>query len=186
MPIMNTVIQGSGGGGSGPDAYIPLEINNGVISRPTAASYTYKVPDSVTEIATGAFYYAFGNSGLGINQNFVEFDFNNVETVKNNGCYRVCDGAGGLTTVKATKIKTLENSAFWGAFQGTAITSISFPALVSISASAFGTGNTSYAFRNCSGLLEIHFPAALQTDVEAMTGYSAKWGATNATIYFDL
>lgn len=186
MPIINTVIQGSGGGGGGPDAYIPLEINSGVISRPTAASYTYKVPDSVTEIAQGTFYNAFGNSGLGINQNFTEFDFNNVEIVGVGGCYDMCYGAANLTTVKAPKVKELGTNAFYRGFAGTGIVSISFPALETVASSAFGTGSTSYAFRNCTALLEIHFPAAMQATIEAMSGYSAKWGATNATVYFDL
>ena len=33
---------------------------------------------------------------------------------------------------------------------------------------------------------EIHFAAANQAAIEACDGYDTKWGATNATIYFDL
>ena len=41
-------------------------------------------------------------------------------------------------------------------------------------------------FYNCTDTTEIHFAAANKTAIQALTGYNAKWGATNATIYFDL
>lgn len=41
-------------------------------------------------------------------------------------------------------------------------------------------------FSNCGELTEIHFAAAHQAEIEASTGYATKWGATNATISFDL
>lgn len=37
-----------------------------------------------------------------------------------------------------------------------------------------------------TGAKEIHFAAANQAAIEACAGYTNKWGATNATIYFDL
>lgn len=63
------------------------------------------------------------------------------------------------------------------------LTSISFPALTTI-----GNTNTLSAkmFVGCSALTEIHFRAGIQTTVEAQVGYDSKFGATNATIYFDL
>lgn len=42
-----------------------------------------------------------------------------------------------------------------------------------------------YVFDN-SGTSEIHFAAANQAAIEACPNYANKWGATNATIYFDL
>lgn len=39
---------------------------------------------------------------------------------------------------------------------------------------------------NSSATFEIHFAAANRAAVEACEGYDYKWGATNATIYFDL
>ena len=44
----------------------------------------------------------------------------------------------------------------------------------------------SFAFNSCSSLTEIHFAAANQSKIEASSYYSSKWGADNATIYFDL
>ncbi len=64
--------------------------------------------------------------------------------------------------------------------------SISFPALSKVAADAFGGSTYNYIFRDCPALTEIHFRADAQATIEAMTGYSSKWGATNATIYFDL
>lgn len=42
-----------------------------------------------------------------------------------------------------------------------------------------------YVFRS-TGATEIHFAAANQAAIEACPNYDIKWGATNATIYFDL
>ena len=41
-------------------------------------------------------------------------------------------------------------------------------------------------FQNNTNMTEIHFPAAMQSRISQMTGYANKFGATNATIYFDL
>lgn len=69
----------------------------------------------------------------------------------------------------------------------TKITKVFFPKLTSFSStSCFGTRSTQYIFDGCSELVEIHFRADMQATVEALGGYSAKWGATNASIIFDL
>ena len=44
----------------------------------------------------------------------------------------------------------------------------------------------SYAFSGCKSLKEIHFAAKNKEAIEALSGYSNKFGATNATIYFDI
>lgn len=41
-------------------------------------------------------------------------------------------------------------------------------------------------FSHCDTLTEIHFAAAHQAEIESSTGYAKKWGATKATISFDL
>ena len=79
------------------------------------------------------------------------------------------------------------NNAMSATFYGcTSLTSISFPALTTISNTGFGNSTASYIFYGCTGLTEIHFRAVAQAVVEAVRGYSTKWGAENATIYFDL
>ena len=44
----------------------------------------------------------------------------------------------------------------------------------------------SRAFSSCRPLKEIHFAAKNKEAIEALSGYSNKFGATNATIYFDI
>lgn len=63
---------------------------------------------------------------------------------------------------------------------------VDFPSLTQIDSTSFGSSTTSNIFYQCTGLLEIHFRADMQATIEAMSQYANKWGATNATIYFDL
>ena len=43
-----------------------------------------------------------------------------------------------------------------------------------------------FAFYYCNSLMEIHFAVKNKEAIEALSDYSNKFGATNATIYFDL
>ena len=63
----------------------------------------------------------------------------------------------------------------------TSLKTLSFPMLTS-----FKFDSSSHTFSGCTALTEIHFRADMQATVEALSGYASKWGATNATIYFDL
>ncbi len=70
-------------------------------------------------------------------------------------------------------------TGLWGASAFgycTSLTKISLPACTHIQKTAF----------NKSSLTEIHFAAKSQATIEALDGYANKFGATNATIYFDL
>ena len=59
--------------------------------------------------------------------------------------------------------------------------SVSFPALTSV-----GSSGLYNAFYSCTGITSIHFRADAKSVIEAESGYSNKFGASNATIYFDL
>lgn len=61
---------------------------------------------------------------------------------------------------------------------------ISFPAL-QIDSSGVNRAFQSI-FNGCTALQEIHFRSDMQSTVSSWQGYSTKWGASNATIYFDL
>ena len=89
-----------------------------------------------------------------------------------------------LTTVNMPSLTGIYSDyVFQNAFSGcTGLQSISFPSLTTITKSNVFVD----AFNGCTGLTEIHFKASIQSTIEAQTGYSSKWGATNATIYFDL
>lgn len=68
----------------------------------------------------------------------------------------------------------------------TGLSRVDFPSLVSVEANSFGTNATNGIFAGCTGLLEIHFRADAQAMVESLSAYQYKFGATNATIFFDL
>lgn len=92
-------------------------------------------------------------------------------------------GCSKLSSVILSNLKTVTgSSALANAFYGAAITRIEFPSLTTVGSDSFGTN----MFNGCKQLIEIHFRADMQATIEAMSGYSSKWGATNATIYFDL
>lgn len=63
------------------------------------------------------------------------------------------------------------------------LTSASFPALTAVEHTTCMPANM---FQSCNKLTEIHFRADTQTIIEGQSGYASKFGATNATIYFDL
>ena len=99
------------------------------------------------------------------------------------------DKNGNLTTCQGDltgvfdEIKTISSGCLFYAFYNcTRITSsVSFPALTSV-----GSGGLADAFKGCTGITELHFRADAKSVIEAAGGYSSKFGASNATIYFDL
>lgn len=107
--------------------------------------------------------------------------------IQANGCASAFNGCSNLTTADVSGVQTITgNLACSLMFAGTGLTKISWNSLTSIGANSFGTRANNMIFYNCSALTEIHFKASAQSAVEATTGYADKWGATNATIYFDL
>lgn len=110
-------------------------------------------------------------------------DFSSLEKAPSN-CFRdLCINCVSLTTVKFDSLEEISYNTFSSAFYGcSSLTTISFPSLTTVVGSSFGAS----CFTSCTNLTSIHFPAAMQSAIESTTGYSSKWGATNATIYFDL
>lgn len=82
-------------------------------------------------------------------------------------------GDTSLEYIYAPKCTQLRSYAFQGCSK---LTSIDLPECVNVEINAFYN----------SGLTEVHFATANQTTIEALVGYSSKFGATDATIYFDL
>ena len=80
-------------------------------------------------------------------------------------------------------IKTIDMYGLYYAFYNcTGITgNISFPALTTVNSNGLF-----FAFYGCTGITELHFRADVKSAVEAANGYWNKFGASNATIYFDL
>lgn len=88
-----------------------------------------------------------------------------------------------VTSVTFPLLQTIgANGSLLNAFGGSDITTMSFPSLTSIqNVDAF-----KIAFSLCDLLTEIHFKSSMQSVVENLTGYNTAFGASNATIYFDL
>ena len=116
-------------------------------------------------------------------------DLKSLQTISNSSSVaQMFYGCTGLKEVDLSSLQTITGS---GCCQSmfkncTGLTKVSFPALTTISTTnAFGSG-TALIFYGCSGITELHFRADTQATIEAMTGYSTKFGATSSTIYFDL
>lgn len=64
----------------------------------------------------------------------------------------------------------------------TSLTVANFPRLTKVE----GTAPMDDMFKNCANITEIHFRYDMKSTIEALEEYSNKFGAENATIYFDL
>lgn len=119
-------------------------------------------------------------------------DLHSLKTISGNyACSNMfyASSTKNLESIDLSSLETITgNYACQGMFYGcNKLTTISFPSLTTIEGTnPFGTSGSNLMFYNCTGLKEIHFKADMQSTVEAIPGYSTKFGATNATIYFDL
>lgn len=137
---------------------------------------------SLQSVSTYGLQYAFYNC-----RGITSVDLSSLLTIYPNGLQYAFYGCRGITSVDLSSLKSVLSSGIKSAFYGcTGITTISFPSLTSVQKDSFGSSSTDGAFRDCTGMTEIHFRADMQSTIEAMSQYSNKWGATNATIYFDL
>lgn len=88
-----------------------------------------------------------------------------------------------LLTVNFNSLQSVDSNGLRDAFLGcAALPSISFPSLTTCN----GTYCFFRAFQGCTALTEIHFRADAQSTIENQEGYTSKFNAPNATIYFDL
>ena len=131
--------------------------------------------DECTSVDSYGLYYAFYNcTGITGSISFPE-----LTSIDNYGLYNAFYNCTGITgSVSFPKLTSIGYSGLRNAFRGcTGITgSISFPELTSI-----GSSGLNDAFQGCTGITELHF----RSDMQSTIG-SNKYGATNATVYFDL
>lgn len=111
-----------------------------------------------------------------------------LTTIGNYSCRSLCSYCRYLTSVSLPSLTTVGSAGLSNAFAGTAITRIDFPKLTTVEIDSFQIeeGGWEKIFSNCQNLTEIHFRADMANDIPTMIGYNDKWGASNATIYFDL
>jgi len=121
------------------------------------------------------------------------------------GLYYTFYNTTGLKTAIFSALTTLDFN-FMGTFSYSEISSVQFPVLTTMTSfGSLGDGlkyctyleslsfpsltrvDDSFAdFTGDTNLTEIHFRSDAQATIEATPNYSSKWGASNATIYFDL
>ena len=106
-------------------------------------------------------------------------DCTDLETVSLPKCTSVGDYAFQYCRANAIdfSLPVCESIGLKAFYYCSRIVTLNLPACTSIDSSAFS---------NCSRLTSIHFAAANQATIEALSGYSSKFGASSATIYFDL
>lgn len=118
-------------------------------------------------------------------------DLSNLVEVNSAGLDSTFYSCRSLTQVDLSSLTTINSPSGNPAMQATfgscsKLQTISFPSLISISDTGVFGPSYNLIFSRCSALTEIHFRKDIQETIEAITGYSEKFGATNATIYFDL
>lgn len=175
-------IQPGGGGGDSDETTAMLKA---MIDGGDRLISTIVIPEGTTKIRTNAFYYVYVD----------EIIMPNSVTTLNQSCF---DSCGVRTLNLSTALTSIGMFAFNGCSQMSG--SITVPSgVTNIPMQCFNNCNSLYAIYiegnvtsignnafKSSSLKEIHFKASIQATIEAMSNYTSKWGATNATIYFDL
>lgn len=133
----------------------------------------------LTSVDSYGLSYAFqGCTGL------TSMEFPQLKSVGGHGLVQAFTGCTGLTSISFPQLESVDDGGFSSAFSGcTGLTgSVSFPKLTSVG----GTTGFQNAFLNCTQITELHFRRDAQAVIQALGTYDTKFGATNATIYFDL
>ncbi len=109
-------------------------------------------------------------------------EFPNLTQINNDGLMFAFRDCIGLTSVEFPNLKSIEPYGLYYSFEGcTELTgNVEFPALQFVADR--GLVNV---FLN-TNITEIHFRADAKSVIEAQETYYSKFGASNATIYFDL
>lgn len=143
-------------------------------------------PNLTTISGSMSMYNAFYNC-----RNLASVTFPNLTTISGGSALNYTfSGCTALTSVTFPELATISSSstALSSTFSYCSkLARIDFPKLTTISSTtAFGSSSYNYIFYSCSALKQIHFKSTAQSVIKGLNGYSTKWGATNATIYFDL
>lgn len=189
------------GSGGGPNAYIPLEVSNGVLQKPSQ-SFSWSVPNGVTEITDYGLYFGF-KFCLGLSS---VSGLDKITTIKPYGLYSCFDNCSNLQgEVAFSNLENLSHHGFYGCFVGTKITKLSFPKLKSVPydgleqlaqssqlasielpvlESIVGNYGCYNMCANCLSLISVSFPMLKTLQVNYALGCAFK-SCTNITdIYF--
>jgi hypothetical protein len=136
---------------------------------------------SLESIGDNGLRYAFAYSAI------TSLDLSSLKTVDKEGLNYAFYNCDRIVNVDLSSLETTGSRCMLYTFRNcTGITTISFPSLINVQADSFASTSSNGAFMGCTALTEIHFRADMQATIEAMTQYANKWGATNASIIFDL
>lgn len=117
------------------------------------------------------------------NRTLQTLDCSSLTTGGGQYCFSsICDGCSALTTVKLDSFKkNLSSRTFTNAFKGTALTTLSFPALAT-------PGNTNVFDNMLSGVTgcTVHFPSNMQSVIGSWASVTGGFSGTNTTVLFDL
>lgn len=124
-----------------------------------------------------AFMFAFSECRM-----LESINFNSLRIIEEQAMWDAFSYCEKLRSINFDAVENIHWGGLSSAFNCcTSLTSISFPSLTEIEITALSS-----AFAGCTALTEIHFRADMQETIEATDGYSEKWGASSATVYFDL
>ena len=139
------------------------------------------MPDLETLTASNAMAYTFQNSSC------QRFYCPKLQTINGTTTMHSLFQGGKIEYFDMSALKTANGTLSLGnVFNNNPLKSAYFYSLTTISAKALGYKTGSAIFQNCKSMEEIHFRMDAQAAVESSESYSFKFGATNATIYFDL
>lgn len=145
------------------------------------ALQTISIPKLKRVTGKGKIYHIANTSQI------KSFEFTALEEVLNTGLQSAFDNNTVTEHIYFPKLrKVVSEACSKMCYYATNLKSIYFNELVLVSSYSFGSYSGNYAFAGCKNLTEIHFRADMQEIISTMVGYADKWGATNATIYFDL
>ena len=138
------------------------------------------VLNNVFVVQDYCFYYAFAFS-----REITSFSMPLVSVINSNGMSFAFQGCTSLKSVNLP-VYSLGGRALAACFMDcTGLTRFDFPLFTKL-VSSRNTDCLYNCFGNCTNLKEIHFLKTSETLVKSLDSYSTKFGAANATIYFDL
>ena len=142
-------------------------------------------PDLETISQNYTCYYAFSNCS-----SLTNTGLQNLKTISGDGtCMHMYEYCMSLTSTGLDNLESITGKAACQTmfYSCAGLVRVDFPKLTVVSGTdAMGKDTATGMFRNCTNLAEMHFRADAQATIEGLSGYASKFGAKNATIYFDL
>ena len=198
-----------GGGGGGTQFGLTISDVLGTVDDTGAVSRTVISNaldfSGITSFTNYALYSKFMYSSFSPTQ---DVEFPDLTSIDGYGMRSAFQNSSGLTSISFPALTSIGQNGMSSAFRDcSGITSVSFPVLTSIGDSGMNSAFrnceklesisfpeltqvtspfNNYTFAGCDALTEIHFRADMQATIEALSGYANKWGAQNASIYWDL